>query len=108
LKILNEKKLERKNISKYIKASYFRDAVTHVFGTVDEKTKFVTFLGFKCLSGKTQFIGSPKGTSFLIGNFGKKMNQFKCLMTSEGINVVLVYFDTNYRPNLYLSKKYQR
>ena len=105
LKILNEKKLERKNISKYIKASYFRDAVTHVFGTVDEKTKFLTFLGFKCLSGKTQFIGSPKGTSFLIGNFGKKMNQFKCQMTSEGINVVLVYFDTNYRPNLYLSKK---
>ena len=33
------------------------------------------------------------------------MNQFKCQMTSEGINVVLVYFDTNYRPNLYLAKK---
>ena len=105
LKILDEKKLEKKNFSKYMKASYLRDAVTHVFGTVDEKSKYITFLGFKCISGKTQFIGTPKGKSFLIGEFGKKMNQFKCQMTSDGISVILPYLDTNYRPNVYLTKR---
>ena len=77
LKILDEKRLEERILPRYIKDSYFRDAITHVFGTVDEETKYITFLGFKCISGKTQFVGTPKGKSFLIGEFGKKMNQFK-------------------------------
>ena len=105
LKILDEEKLEKRGISKYIKASYFRDAVTHVFGTVDEKTGFITFIGFKCVSGKTQFVGFPKGKSFLIGKFGKKMQQLKCQMTSDGITTLLIYFEKNFRPNHYLTKK---
>ena len=105
LKILDEKKLEKRALTRYIKDSYFRDAITHIFGTVDDKTKFITFLGFKCISGKTQFVGSPKGNSFLIGEFGKKMNQLKCQMTKEGISCLLPYLDQNYRPNVYLSKK---
>ena len=90
---------------KNIKDSFFRDVVTHVFGTVDEKTNYITFLGFKCISGKTQFVGTPKGNSFLIGEFGKKMNQLKCQMTMDGISCLLPYFDKNLRPNFYLSKK---
>ena len=105
LKLLDEKKLEKRALMKYIHDSYFRDAITHVFGTVDEKTNFVTFLGFKCISGKTQFVGTPKGKSFLIGEFGKRMNQLKCQMTLDGITCILPYLDQNYRPNVYLSKR---
>ena len=105
LRILDENRLEKRKLNKNIKDSYFRDVVTHVFGTVDEKTNYITFLGFKCISGKTQFVGTPKGNSFLIGEFGKKMNQLKCQMNMDGISCLLPYFDKNLRPNFYLSKK---
>ena len=105
LKILDEDKLEKKEVSKYIKASYYRDAITHIFGTVDQESKIVTFLGFKCISGKTQFVGFPKGKSFLLGDFGKKINQIKCQMTEDGLTTILPYFDKNHRENHYLSKK---
>ena len=105
LKILDEEKLEKRGISKYIKASYFRDSVTHIFGTVNQETGYITFLGFKCVSGKTQFVGFPKGKSFLMGEFGKKFKQLKCQMTSDGITTLIPYFEKNQRPNLYLTKK---
>ena len=91
LKILDEEKLEQKGIEKYFKASYFRDAITHIFGTTDEETGYVTFLGFKCVSGKTQFVGNPKGKSFILGEFGKKLQQIKVQMTSEGLTTILAY-----------------
>ena len=105
LKILDEDKLEKKEVSKYIKAAYFRDAITHIFGTIDQESKIVTFLGFKCISGKTQFVGFPKGKSFLLGGFGKKINQIKCQMTEDGLTTILPYFEKNHRINHYLSKK---
>ena len=105
LKILDEDKLEKKEVSKYIKAAYFRDAITHIFGTIDQESKIVTFLGFKCISGKTQFVGFPKGKSFLLGDFGKKINQIKCQMTEDGLTTILPYFEKNHRINHYLSKK---
>ena len=105
LRILDENRLEKRKLNKNIKDSYFRDVVTHVFGTADEKTNYITFLGFKCISGKTQFVGTPKGKSFLIGEFGKKLNQLKCQMTMDGITCLLPYLDKNLRPNVYLSKK---
>ena len=105
LKLLDEKRLERRALSRYVKDSYFRDAITHVFGTVDEKTNYITFIGFKCISGKTQFVGTPKGKSFLIGEFGKRINQLKCQMTLDGISCLLPYLGQNYRPNVYLNKK---
>ena len=89
LKILDEDKLEKKEVSKYLKASYFRDAITHIFGTIDQESKIVTFLGFKCISGKTQFVGFPKGKSFLLGDFGKKINQIKCQMTEDGLTKII-------------------
>ena len=105
LKILDEEKLEKIGISKYMKDSYFRDSITHIFGTKNEETGYITFLGFKCISGKTQFIGFPKGKSFLIGKFGKKFKQLKCQMTSDGITTLIPYFEENHRPNVYLSTK---
>jgi len=105
LKILDEDKLEKKEISKYLKASYFRDAITHIFGTIDQESKIITFLGFKCISGKTQFVGFPKGKSFILGDFGQKINQLKCQMTVDGITTLLPYFEKNHRTNHYLSKK---
>ena len=105
LKILDEDKLEKKEVAKYLKASYFRDAITHIFGTIDQDNKIITFLGFKCISGKTQFVGFPKGKSFLLGDFGQKINQLKCQMTVDGITTLLPYFEKNHRTNHYLSKK---
>ena len=105
LKILDEDKLEKKEISKYLKASYFRDAITHIFGTIDQESKIITFLGFKCISGKTQFVGFPKGKSFILGDFGQKINQLKCQMTVDGITTLIPYFEKNHRTNHYLSKK---
>ena len=105
LKILDEDKLEKKEVIKYLKASYFRDAITHIFGTIDQENKIITFLGFKCISGKTQFVGFPKGKSFLLGDFGQKINQLKCQMTVDGITTLLPYFEKNHRTNHYLSKK---
>ena len=105
LKILDEDKLEKKEVVKYLKASYFRDAITHIFGTIDQENKIITFLGFKCISGKTQFVGFPKGKSFLLGDFGQKINQLKCQMTVDGITTLLPYFEKNHRTNHYLSKK---
>ena len=104
LKILDEEKLEKRGISKYLKANYFRDAITHMFGTIDQDTKYITFLGFKCVSGKTQFLGFPKGKSFIFGEFGKKLQQLKCQMTNDGITSFVPYFEKNQRPNHYLSK----
>ena len=103
LKILDEEKLEKRGLSKYLKANYFRDAVTHIFGTIDNN--FITFLGFKCVSGKTQFLGFPKGKSFIFGEFGKKLQQLKCQMTIDGITTLIPYFEINHRPNYFLSKK---
>ena len=103
LKILDEEKLEKRGLSKYLKANYFRDAVTHIFGTIDNN--YITFLGFKCISGKTQFLGFPKGKSFIFGEFGKKLQQLKVQMTIDGITTLIPYFAKNERPNFYLSKK---
>ena len=62
------KKLDNQEINKVL----YQDSITHIFGTFDENTKAINFLGFKCFSGKTRFIGYPKGESFLFGEFGKK------------------------------------
>ena len=75
----NQKPLKDNLLGKFLgfKQGNYRDAVTHIFGTYEEQSGLITFLGFKCVSGKTQFVGTPKGKSFLIGEFGKKLNQLK-------------------------------
>ena len=69
LGIIDEQPIIKGSIGKYmgIKEKFFRDVVTHVFGTFDKETKILSFLGFKCASGKTVFVGFPKGDGFLFG-----------------------------------------
>ena len=52
----------------------YRDVITHIFGTINSKTNF---LGFKCVSGKTVFIGYPEGDGFIYGKFGTKFHEVK-------------------------------
>ena len=47
-----------------------RDGINNIFGTY---TDHITFLGFKCRSGKIRFIGKPEGKSFIFGQFGKQL-----------------------------------
>ncbi len=47
-----------------------RDGIINIFGTY---TDHITFLGFKCRSGKIRFIGKPEGKSFIFGQYGKQL-----------------------------------
>jgi len=42
-----------------------RDGITHIFGTYNNKENFISFMGFKCMTGKTSYIGKPDGMPFL-------------------------------------------
>ena len=42
-----------------------RDGITHICGTCNDSA--ITFLGFKCRSGKILFIGKPDGKPFIFG-----------------------------------------
>ena len=86
-----------------IKEEFFRDAVTHIFGTVSEKTNLVNFLGFKCISGKTVFVGYPNGDGFMFGNFGKKFHELKVQMNLDGIFLLQPGFNDNIRTNFFLN-----
>ena len=91
------------NLKKYknIKNDLYRDAITHVFGTINENG-FVSFIGFKSISGKTQFVGFPEGNGFLFCEFGKKIHDFRVQLNKEGINKLQIGFKNNQRTNYYL------
>ena len=63
-----------------------RDGISHILGTINNKSGLITFLGFKCISGKTLSVGLPEGEGFLFGKFGKKFQYLKIHMTEDGIN----------------------
>ena len=107
LGIIDEEPIIKGSIGKFmgLKEKFFRDLVTHVFGTFDKEKKILSFLGFKCASGKTVFVGMPKGEGFLFGNFGTKLAHFKLEMTVDGITKLEPIFDENIRPNFYLKHK---
>ena len=105
LGLVDEKPIEEKKVGKLagLKEEFYKDAVTHVFGTISQKTSFVTFLGFKCVSGKTVFVGYPEGDGFLFGRFGKKFHEIKMQMSLDGIILLHPGFNVNRRTNYYLS-----
>ena len=105
LGIIDTKPIEEKQVGKLegIKEEFYRDAVTHVFGTISSKTNLVTFLGFKCVSGKTVFVGYPEGEGFLFGVFGKKFHELKAQMSLDGIILLQPGFNSNKRINFYLN-----
>ena len=104
LGLVDESPIKNQKIGKFLglKEKNYRDAITHVFGTVDPKTEIITFLGFKCISGKMSFVGKPKGNGFLFGNFGSKLHDIKIQMTLDGITRFKPEFESNIRKNFFL------
>ena len=86
-----------------VKEEFCKDAVTHIFGTMNQEKGIITFLGFKCVSGKTLFVGYPNGDGFLFGQFGKKFHEIKLHNNLEGINFFFPGFNKNIKTNYYLS-----
>ena len=80
----------------------YRDAITHIFGTIDSGN--ITFLGFKCLSGKTSFVGFPKGEGFLYGKFGYRLHNLKIQIDKKGITMLKPEFKRSLRKNFFLDK----
>ena len=105
LGILDEKSVNDRQVGKLegAKEGFYRDAVTHVFGTISSKTNMINFFGFKCISGKTLFVGFPEGDGFLFGSFGKKFHELKIQMSLDGIILLQPGFNSNKRTNFYLN-----
>ena len=109
LGLIDDKPLKMKKIGKFLglKEIIYRDAITHIFGNFDENKNIISFLGFKCISGKTAFVGknSSNNIGFLFGTFGKKFHLVKLQINEKGINLIKPIFDSNLRPNLFIRKK---
>jgi len=101
-----DKELIEENINEFssIKQGNYRDAITHIYGTINEETNYITFLGFKCISGKTLFFGKPKGKGFLFGKFGYKFHYLTLQLKNDGITYLEPGFKENIRKNYYLDK----
>ena len=108
LNIENSKYIKPQKITKYQNndnEKYLRDSITHIFGTFDNNKKKLTYIGFKCVSGKTEFYGKPEGEGFIFGVFGQKFHQIKLQMTDNGINKLETFFNENPKTNYYLQNK---
>ena len=106
LNIMDEEKtiIQNKKKFKVIKKGDYLDAITHIFGTLNPETGFISFLGFKCISGKTVYVGLPKGEGFLFGKFGYKFHDLKLQMTEGGITRMEPGFNESFRKNIHLDK----
>ena len=102
LNVIDDKSKIPEKLSASIGKAFYNDGITHIFGTLNSENGFITFLGFKCISGKTLFIGFPKGDGFLFGRFGNKLHDLKIQMTDKGIKRLEPGFIQNMRKNLYL------
>jgi hypothetical protein len=80
-----------------------RDGITHIIGTYDNDT--INFLGFKTRSGKTQFIGSPKGIPFIIGDFKKQIQAIDIEVKNGLLTYLIPHFEEVERVNPHLNKK---
>ena len=109
LNIIDEELIEE-NMYEFssIKQGDYRDAITHIYGTINEETNYITFLGFKCISGKTLFVGKPKGKGFLFGKFGSKFHYLSLQLKNDGITYLEPGFKENIRSNYYLDKIFGR
>ena len=105
LDIINKDAFKRRQkLYDNVNLSLYRDSVTHIFGTINSNN-IISFLGFKCVSGKTMYIGIPDGDSFLFGEFGKKFYNLRLEMKKEkGITLFEPGFIENKRKNYHLNK----
>ena len=105
---------EKIDIGKYKikkeKQLFYRDYVTHIFGTFNKNTEIISFLGFKSVSGKTLFVGTPRGEGFIFGGWGTKFHQLKIQMNEKGITYFQPIFNENIKINYYLrtAKDYKK
>ena len=104
LGIIDEKLVESTKKLSLIDQGNYRDAVTHIFGTMNYESGLITFLGFKCISGKTVFVGFPEGDGFLFGKFGYKLHDLKLQMSIRGLTFLKPEFKSNLRINFFLDK----
>ena len=104
LGLIDESPFKNKRVGKFLglKAKNYKDSITHLFGTFDKEKNIISFLGFKCISGKMAYVGYPKGEGFLFGKFGSKLHDFKVQMTLEGITKLELGFESNVRKNFFL------
>ena len=103
--LIDEKYNIGKNKITKEKEIFYRDYVTHIFGTFNKNLEIITFIGFKCVSGKTLFVGSPSGDGFIFGGWGTKFHQLKLQMTEKGITYFQPIFNENPRINFYLKNE---
>ena len=108
--LIDEKHNIGKNKITKEKELFFRDYITHIFGTFNKNSQIVSFLGFKCVSGKTEFVGAPSGEGFIFGGWGTKFHQLKMQVTEKGITFFKPIFNENPTINFYLknSKDYKK
>ena len=89
-----------------LESDYFNnevlDSITHIFGTFE---KIITFIGFKCSSGKIRYFGKPKGKPFLFGIYGKKVQYFNLIANENGISRLEAIFTPNKNVNRYIEYK---
>ena len=104
LDYIDDKSKIEENIKKFtvINQGNYRDAITHIFGTISEEKSCITYLGFKCISGKTVFVGFPEGKGFLFGKFGTKFHDLRVQMNQNGITFLEPGFKRNLRKNFFL------
>ena len=104
LGLIDETPFKNKKVGKFLglKAKNYKDSITHIFGTFNKEKGIISFLGFKCISGKMAYVGYPKGEGFLFGKFGSKLHDIKVQMTLEGITKLELGFETNVRKNFFL------
>ena len=100
--LVDEKSNYGKNKISKEKEIYYRDYVTHIFGTFNKNSEIISFIGFKCVSGKTVFVGAPSGEGFIFGGWGTKFHQLKLQMTEKGITYFQPIYNENPRINFYL------
>ena len=77
------------------------DGITNVFGTYTDK---ITFIGFKCRSGKSSFYGKPEGTPFFYGGIGRHVKTFKCEVKNGSLTSILPGYVDVIRKNPYIDK----
>ena len=101
---IDEESKVKESIEKYglNSKSFYQDAITHLFGTLDNEKNVITFLGFKCISGKTVYVGVPKGEGFIFGKFGFKLHDLKIQISEKGIIRLEPGFIGNLRKNILL------
>ena len=75
-----------------------RDSITHVFGTINQDN-FITFIGFKCISGTTKCFGTPRGVPFLFGEFGKKIQCMSVDPDNNGVRRLQITLAKNHLTN---------